>query len=114
MASSQPELPVKEKVTCVSCGKDFVILLSHLKRTKNRKNPCKDSYDMQFLEAEADRLHREQMATRNRERYHNDLDEPPKKRAASKKLYDKDPERKKETMAKYYQEHKEDLSRDKS
>ena len=45
---------------------------------------------MQTLEAEAERLHRDQMAARNRE------------------LYGEDSEKKKEAMAKYYQEHKED------
>ena len=89
MASSQPKSPAKEKVTCIGCGKQFQVLRSHLKRTEDRENPCKNNYDMQTLETEAERLHREQMAARNRELYH------------------KDPEKKRETMAKYYQEHKE-------
>ena len=67
---------------------------------------------MDALEAEADRIHRDQMASRNRELYHNDPDEQAKKRAASKALYEKGPEKKKEAMAHYYQEHKEDKSRD--
>ena len=80
MASSQAKTLVKEKVTCVGCGKAFQVLLSHLNRTKDRENPCKDNYDMQALKTEATRVHRDQMAARKREVYHNDPEESSRKK----------------------------------
>ena len=63
--SSQPKSPGQDQFTCKGCGKEVEKLRSHLKRTKD----CQDCYDMDALEEEAKRLHREQMAARNRELY---------------------------------------------
>ena len=107
MASREPKSPAKPKVTCKGCGKKVQLLLSHLKRTED---PCKDNYDMDSLEEEAERLHREQMAARKLELYHNDPEESPKKRAASKKRYEDDPEKKKASMSAYNNKHRKDIN----
>ena len=103
---SSSKSPAKQKVTCRGCGKRVQLLLSHLERTTK---PCKALYDMEVLHAEAARLHKEQMATRNRERYHSDPKESPKKRAASKEYYDNHTPEKKGAMSVYNQTHKEDI-----
>ena len=95
--SSQDKMPGKQKVTCKGCGKEVQLLRSHLERTKD---PCKSLYDMEAMRAESKQKHKHQMAARNRELYHNDPNESPKKRAAAKEYY----ERKKhgeETQGKY-------------
>ena len=95
------------------------MLLSHLKRTGG---PCKDNYDMNALEEETKRLHREQMAARKLEIYQNDPKESRRKRiaskkyykkhasekkAASKKAYQQNPKKKKEAMTTYNEKHRE-------
>ena len=122
MASADPTSPGKPKVTCKGCGKEVQKLLSHLKRTKG---PCKDNYDMDALEAENKRLHREQMATRNRKLYHDDPGQSSRKKAASRKYYKKhsaekkaaskksyedNPEKKKKAMTTYNENHREDIN----
>ena len=84
--ASQSESGSKQNVRCKGCGKEVQLLLSHLKRTKE---PCKSFYDMEALEAEAKTLHKEQMAARNKDRYHNEPGESPRKRAASREHYKK-------------------------
>ena len=130
------ESPRKEKFTCLGCDKKFLLLLSHLERTKS----CQSSYDMSAMRKEAEELHRQQMAARKLYLYHNDANESPKKRSASKefykthspekkaaskeyykkhtqekkassrKLYQESPEKKKEAMAAYNEKHKEDIN----
>ena len=110
-----------EKITCKGCDKKFQLLLSHLERTKS----CQDFYDMSTMRKEAERLTKEKKAERSRERYRNDPDESPKKRAAAKEYYKQHtPEKKaaakeyykqhtpekRATMALYYEKHKEELN----
>ena len=83
-ASCHPKSQVKQKVTCKGCGKRVQLLLSHLERTQK---PCKTAYDMEALRAEATKLHKEQINSRNRSRYRDDPDVSPKKRAASRDYY---------------------------
>ena len=64
----------KAKITCKGCGKELKLLLSHLKRTKNA---CKDMYDMDTLEAEEKKVHREQKAARKRDLYQNNKKHTP-------------------------------------
>ena len=94
----QIKSPNKKKITCKGCGKRVLLLLSHLERTQS---PCKDAYDMNMLRAEANNRHKEQMATRNRARYHNDLDVSSKKKAASREYYEAHPEERKAVMTVY-------------
>ena len=116
------ESPRKEKVTCLGCDKQFLLLLSHLERTKS----CQSSYDIAAMRKEADELHRQQMAARKLYQYQNDPNESPRKRAASmeyymkhtqekkasaKKLYQESPEKKKEAMAAYNEKHKEAINK---
>ena len=82
VASIQPKSPGKEKYTCKGCGQEVEKLRSHVKRTKG----CQDSYDMDALDEEAERLHKDQMAARNREVYHND----PEKSSRKKDYYHRD------------------------
>ena len=94
-----PKSPGKPEQRCKGCdymGKSF---RSHLSKSPK----CKTLYDMNALDAEAKALHKKQMAARNRDRYQNDPDESPRKRAASKQLYNECPEKKKEAMQKHYQ-----------
>ena len=108
----QPKSPSKQKITCKGCGKRVLLLLSHLERTQS---PCKDAYDMKMLRAEANNRHKEQMATRNRARYHNDLDVSSKKKAASREYYEAHPEERKAVMTVYNTKNKDkiDLSKKK-
>ena len=121
VTSSKEESPRKEKVTCLGCEKKFLLLLSHLERTKT----CQRSYDMSAMRQGADKLHREQMAARKLYLYQNDPNESSKKRSASKeyykkhtedmkasarKLYQESPEKKKEAMAAYNEKHKGDIN----
>ena len=82
MASREPKSPGEGKKKCDGCGKEFEKLRSHVKRTKG----CQDSYDMDALDEEAERLHKDQMAARNREVYHND----PEKSSRKKDYYHRD------------------------
>merc|ERR1711879_167756 len=82
-----PEDKIQKSITCLGCGKKFLLLLSHLERTKT----CQNSYDMSAMREEAERLHREKMAARNRYLYHNDPSVSSRKRAASMKLYQESP-----------------------
>ena len=59
------KFPLKEKVTCKGCDKEFKLLLSHLERTKS----CQESYDMQTMRQEANTLTKERKAQRSREHY---------------------------------------------
>ena len=77
------------------------MLLSHLKRTKK---PCKALYDIKTLEAEAKAVQKEQMAVRNRDRYHNDPNESRRKKAASKEYYRKRIKEKESTNQKSHDE----------
>ena len=86
--------PLKEKVTCKGCDKEFKLLLSHLERTKS----CQESYDMQTMRQEANTLTKERKAQRSREHYKQHSEE---KKAASKQQYKTNPEKKKETMRVY-------------
>ena len=101
--ASHPELRGIQSV-CKGCGKEVQLLLSHLKRTKE---PCKALYDMNALEAEAKTLHKEQMAARNRDRYHNDPNESPKKKSASKEYYKRLSQDKKSASQRLYDERPE-------
>ena len=105
--SSNSNSPAKQKITCKGCGKRIQLLLSHLERTTK---PCKALYDMEALRAEGSRLHKEQMARRNRERYHTDPNESTKKKAASKEYYEKHSEEKKGVMTAYNEKHKEHIA----
>ena len=102
VSSSNSKSPAKQKVTCKGCRKRVQLLLSHLERTTK---PCKALYDMEALRAEATRLHKEQMASRNRELYHNDPDASQRKRAASKEYYKKHTPEKKAASKEYYKKH---------
>ena len=101
--------PVKQKVTCKGCGKRVQLLLSHLERTQN---PCKTSYDMEALRAEAILLHKEQVNSRNRERYRDDPDVSTKKRSASREYYEKHTEEKKAVMTDYNKTNKDEINSD--
>ena len=105
--SGQPDQVKPEAESrCKKCGKTFKLLLSHLERTKT----CQKSYDMESMREEAKRLHREKMAARNRYLYHNDPSVSTRKRAASMKLYQENPTKKKYAMAAYNETHKKDIN----
>ena len=120
-----PRSPAKERVKCVGCGNEFMLLLSHLERTKS----CQHLYDMSAMRQEAATLTKQRKAQRSHERYHSDPKETEKKKAASKesskeyykahseekkaaskKLYEDSPEKKREAMAAYYDNHREDIN----
>ena len=103
---SKQESSRKEKVTCLGCNKTFLLLLSHLERTKS----CQSSYDMGVMREEAKSSHREQMAARKRYLYKNDPNESQRKRSASNEYYKKHSSEKKETMAAYNEKHKEGIN----
>ena len=75
----------KEKVTCLGCDKEFMLLLSHLERTES----CQDCYDMSAMRKEAETLTKERKAQRSRERYQHDPNESQRKKTASKEYYKK-------------------------
>ena len=95
-----------EKIMCKGCDKKFLLLLSHLERTKS----CQDSYDMSAMRKEAERLTKERKAQRGRDRYHNDPNESPKKRAAAKEQYKQHTPEKRATMALYNERHREKIN----
>ena len=92
VASSQTESPTKEKTKCRVCGKEFLLFLSHLKRSK----PCATEYDVVAMEAEDQIRRREHRQT-------------PEKRAASreaaKKYRDNNRAASREASKKYYDSH---------
>ena len=99
--ASNLEIRCKQAIKCKGCGKEVQLLLSHLKRTKK---PCKALYDIKTLEAEAKAVQKEQMAVRNRDRYHNDPNESRRKKAASKEYYRKRIKEKESTNQKSHDE----------
>ena len=105
--SNQPASSKQHKIKCKGCGKEVQLLLSHLERTKH---PCKALYDMDALKSEAKRLQKEQMATRNRQLYHNDPDVSPRKRIASAEYYKLHKTEKKASMAAYNENHRAEIN----
>ena len=95
--------PLKERVTCQGCGKEFTLLLSHLERTKS----CQKSYDMPTMRQEANALTKERKAQRSRDHYKEHSEE---KKAAAKRLYEENPEKKKVAMTAYNEKHREDIN----
>ena len=91
----------KERIKCVGCGKEFTLLLSHLERTES----CQDSYDMPTMRKENARVTKERKAQRSRERYHNDPEESPRKKAAAKEYYKNHTPEKKAAANEYYEKH---------
>ena len=65
---------------------------------------------MEALRVEANRLHKEQMATRKRELYHEHPTESSKKRVASREYYKKHCPEKKAAMAAYNEKYKEEIN----
>ena len=92
---------------CKGCNWTGKCLRSHLAKRKD----CSSLYDLDALEAEAKKLHKEQMAARNRDRYHNDKDESPRKRASVKQQYHESPQKKRESMAAYNEKHRPDINK---
>ena len=92
---------VKEKVTCLGCDKEFMLLLSHLERTES----CQDCYDMSAMRKEAETLTKERKAQRSRERYQHDPNESQRKKTASKEYYKKHTPEKKAASKEYYKKH---------
>ena len=90
----------------MGCDKKFQLLLSHLERTKS----CQDYYDMSTMRKEAEKLTKEKKAHRSRERYQNDPNESPKKRAAAKLYYEQHTPEKRATMALYYEKNREKIN----
>ena len=85
---SPSKSPGKADQACKLC--DFVgkSVRSHL----HNNSKCKASYDedqLIELEAQAKKRHLESMATRNKQRYHDDPGESTRKRAAAKERYNK-------------------------
>ena len=104
--SSNTKSPGKKQEKCKGCNWVGISLRSHLSKNKQ----CSSLYDLDALEAEAKRLHKEQMAVRNRDRYHNEKDESPRKRAASRQRYNESPQKKKEAMSAYNEKHKSEIN----
>ena len=92
-ASSQPKSPTKPDQVCKGCGYIGSALLSHL----GHKPRCQAWYDMVALRAESAKRRFELMAARNREKYHNDPDVSPRKKA---------------NMTAYNEKHREDINRE--
>ena len=98
-----PKSSAKTQVNCKVCNWTGKCLRSHLAKNKH----CSSLYDLNALEADAKRLHRDQKAARSRERY---PDESPRKKAASKQWYHENKQKKKEAMAAYNEKHREDIN----
>ena len=96
----------KERVECKGCNKTFQLLLSHLERTES----CQKFYDMPTMRKENARVTKERKAQRSRERYHNDPEESPRKKAAAKEYYEKHTPEKKATMAIYNERNREKIN----
>ena len=96
--------PGKPDQACKVC--DFIgkSVRSHL----HNKPKCKASYDeaeLIELEAQAKKRHLELMATRNKQRYHDDPGESTRKRAAAKERYNKHTPEKRAASKEYYSKH---------
>ena len=100
---STPKSPAKREGLCKVCNWTGKCLRSHLAKNKQ----CSSLYDLDALEDEAKRLHRDQKAARSRERY---MDESPRKKTAAKQRYQESPQKKKEAMAAYNEKHREDIN----
>ena len=90
-SKSQHDSPRKEKTKCRVCGKEFLLLSSHLKRSKT----CASESDMNAIEEE-NQSHRRAASRASSKRHYDNLTpeerHTPEKRAASrassKKHYD--------------------------
>ena len=102
-AAEKHESPRKKKTKCKVCSKSFSLFLSHLMRS----DKCGAKYDLDVIEAEEKRQRRDRKAVYDKEYYNQHT---PEKKAASKRLYQDNPEKKKETMAAYNEKHREDIN----
>ena len=101
--SDQPKSPRKEMTKCKVCGKEFVLFLSHLKRSR----ACGAKYDVDAIEVEEQRRRIDDKAKYDKWRYEQNASE---KKAASMKRYSENPEKKKVTMTAYNEKNREKIN----